>query len=100
MSWLEILHLRSNEEQNRNLIEDLSEQCWNVEFDGDAQSVRIFRHQSVKTDLSLVIESERNSTSEPPTELGLRLKSALKEYGRVDHSVWLEIEGPMQETDR
>lgn len=71
MSRLEIIRLRMAAAVPDGLLEEIR------------RSGRIFRHATLTTDLAVHVMSE---------EVGVRIAAALREYGMVDHSVWIEEE--------
>ena len=54
--------------------------------------VTIYRQVGLETDLAVHIRHEV-SDARRPSELGLRLASALKSHGLVEHTVWEELQG-------
>jgi len=90
MKWLEIIELRSVG-SNRTLLESQLQSLINeVNQDAKQQTIKVYSHVAVETDFSihLVHDSHRVNISGSP--LGQCLASALKEFGLVNHSVWVE----------
>jgi len=90
MKWLEIIKLRSACKDSGLLGELL------LSIDKLSQSGRVemktYHHAALETDLSVhlgwnSVQPERNGSA-----LGLRLAQSLKEFGLVDHSIWIEEE--------
>jgi hypothetical protein len=54
--------------------------------------IRIYRHAAVETDLAIHIRMAEPSANQVDAELGVRLSTALREYGMVEHAVWMEQE--------
>jgi hypothetical protein len=52
--------------------------------------VKIYHHSLVETDLSIHIHWESEKERHDKSPLGLRLSSALKPLGLLNHSVWVE----------
>jgi hypothetical protein len=71
MRRLEIIHLRMAAAVPDGLLEEIR------------RSGRIFRHATLTTDIAVHLMSE---------EVGARIADALREYGLVNHSVWIEEE--------
>jgi hypothetical protein len=94
MKWVEIITLRSPGNINRELIDELLKGVDESDAVTDTSKhlveIKIYRHTVVETDLSIHIywESEKEGQCESP--LGLRLCSALKPWGLLNHSVWIE----------
>jgi len=88
MKWLEVLNLRSAGGSS-GLLEELllsiskSNQSGRVEL-------KTYRHAALENDLSVHIHWESERPEQNGSALGLRLAQALKEFGLIDHSVWVE----------
>jgi hypothetical protein len=54
--------------------------------------MKTFRHAALETDLSVHLHWKSEHPEQNGSALGLRLAQALKEFGLVDHSVWIEEE--------
>jgi hypothetical protein len=90
MAWLEIIEIRSmggNREilksQLQDLINDLSKEA-------ELWSVKIYRQVMLETDFSIHLFHD---TEEPETGCSTicsRLVSSLKDFGFVNHTVWIE----------
>jgi hypothetical protein len=80
MKWLEVIKLRST----GNDFELLNELLLSFEKFNQPELVEMktYDHAALETDLSIHLH----------WALGLRLVQALKEFGWVDHSVWIEKE--------
>ena len=90
MKWLEIIELRSVD-RDRVLNElDLMSLVAEADPGSKLQESKLYVHGTVETDMSvnLIYDSENVDTRGSP--LGLRLTSTLREFGLVNHSVWVE----------
>ncbi len=90
MKWLEIIELRSVD-RDRVLNElDLISLVDEADPGSKLQESKLYVHGTVETDMSvnLIYDSENVDTRGSP--LGLRLTSTLREFGLVNHSVWVE----------
>ncbi len=90
MKWLEVIKLRSAGKDSRSMDELLlSIRKFNQ---AGLVEAKTFRHASLDSDLSIHLhwESERPERNGSP--LGLHLARALKEFGLIDHSIWVERE--------
>lgn len=87
MKWLEIIKLRSSGGSSGLLEEFL------LSLSGSNQrgvvEMKTFRHAALETDLSVHLHWNSEMPAPDGSVLGLRLAQALKEFGLVDHSVWL-----------
>jgi hypothetical protein len=91
MEYLEIIELRSSQDdcekfsqQMIRFVDDLKKENVNYE-------VKLFRCLIVETDWSFHIRVKSETKFTSPSPLSLRLVAALKEFGLVHHSIWLEI---------
>jgi len=90
MKYLEIIELRTSDMDSKNLgkilirfMDDLNKEYKNYK-------VQLYRHLTVKTDWSFHVRIQSGIKATLPSQLGLRIASALKEFGLVHHSVWSE----------
>ncbi|UCF84188.1 MAG: hypothetical protein JSV50_00710 [Desulfobacteraceae bacterium] len=90
MKWLEIIELRSvgnkrtvMELQLNSLIDEVIQKT-------SQQAIKVYSHITVETDFSIHLHNDSKSADNDGSPLGQRLVSALKEYGLVNHSVWVE----------
>jgi hypothetical protein len=88
MNWMEIIRLRSAEKAPESLKGLLS----GLTRKGQPGLVeaRLYRHASWETDWTLHLHWDSEKPEENGTALGLHLAQALKEFGLVDHSIWIE----------
>lgn len=88
MSTLEIIHLRLAGKPPENLCEQIKESiAANEEV---AAKVAVFRRDGLETDLAVHIHHVDTQNSEPG-KLGLRIVSALKAHGLVEHQIWKQL---------
>ena len=94
MKWVEMIELRAVE-NNRELLEShLQQLVHQVDKEANTQAIKVYSRVMLETDVSihLVHDSEDVKNSGGPlSSLGVRLASALKEFGVVNHSVWIEM---------
>jgi len=88
MKWIEIIRLRSAGKAPETLNALFSAFTKNV-LPGLTET-RICRHVLWETDWSLHLEWESEKAEKNGSALGLHLAQALKEFGLVDHSIWIE----------
>lgn len=90
MKWLEIIELRSVG-INRALLESQLQGLVNeVSHRAALQTIKVYSHVSVETDFGVHLYHDSKEVDFSESPLGLRLASLLKEYGLVNHSVWVE----------
>jgi len=94
MKWIEIITLRSPGEMDRELVDELLKGVDESEVASDTPKhlveMKIYHHSAVETDLSIHIYWESETERQRKSPLGLRLSSALKPLGLLNHSVWIE----------
>ncbi len=90
MKWLEIIELRSVdsnrilvEQELKNIIEELKKET-------KQQMLKVFSRVAVDSDFSIHIIHDSKEADTNGSPLGLRLASTLKEFGLINHSVWVE----------
>ena len=91
MKWLEIIELRSVN-RNRDLLKSQLRNLINeAEQEAKKQAIKVYSRVMVDTDFSIHLFHDSEKVENSGSPLGLRLSSALKEFGLVNHSVWIEM---------
>jgi hypothetical protein len=94
MKLIEIITLRCPSKINGQFIDDLLKGVDESDAAADRPrhlvEIKIYHHSVVETDLSIQIHWESEKESQGKSPLGLRLSSALKPLGLLNHSVWVE----------
>lgn len=88
MKWIEIIKLRNAGEVPESLKVLLSGLLKNGPS-GLAEA-RLYRHASWETDWTMHLHWETEQPEKNGSALGLHLSQALKEFGLIDHSIWIE----------
>lgn len=88
MKWIEIIKLRSAGKAPEPLKAFLSAIATNGR--SGPTKMRLYRHATWETDWSLHLHWESEKSQKSGSALGLHLSQALKEFGLVDHSIWIE----------
>jgi len=93
MKWLEIIELRSAggnskllESQMQKLVNEVYERTKN-------NAVKAYCRLMIDTDFSIHLFHDSKKVEKSGSPLGLRLAAALKEFGLVNHSIWIEMQG-------
>ena len=55
------------------------------------KQVVIYSHGNIQTDLSIHIEHENRAVSYSGSDLGIQLTSNLKNFGMVNHHIWVQM---------
>ncbi len=91
MKWLEIIELRSAY-GNKKLLESQLETLINeVDRETKKRAINIYSRVMIDTDFSIHLFHDSKKVENSGSQLGLRLASALKEFGRINHSIWIEM---------
>ena len=90
MKWLEIIELRSvDRDRVLNELDPMSLVA-GLEPGLRPQEIKVYVHGTVETDMSVNLIYDSESVDTRGSSLGLRLVSMLKEFGLVNHSIWVE----------
>ena len=91
MKWLEIIELRSTT-SNRLLLESqLHGIVNNLDKETQKHKITAYSHVMIDNDFSIHLTHDSKNIEKNGSSLGLHLASLLKEYGMVNHSVWIEL---------
>ncbi len=91
MKWLEIIELRSVN-SNRELLESTMQKLIvEVEKEAKRQELRAYSRVMMNTDFSIHLYHDSKKEEINGSQLGLCLASSLKEFGLINHSVWVEM---------
>ena len=94
MKWVEIITLRSPGNINREFVDELLKGVSESDSPTDTLKhlleIKIYYHSVVETDLSIHIYWESEAGNQHKSPLGLRIFSALRNMGLLNHSVWIE----------
>jgi len=91
VKWLEIIKLRragNGEEILREFLRSLA----NSGQIRELIEIRTYRHASFDSDLNVHLYWESERPEPNGSALGLHLAQTLKEFGLMNHSVWIEEE--------
>jgi len=89
MDWIEIIHLRSYTETDREQALDAFGQLAMTEAVQSFRGIRLLRDIDLENDLSIFIYWRGSDHPEGKSPLGLQVASAFSEFGQINHSVWL-----------
>ena len=87
MKILEIVHLRLAGDSPQTLAGIIRNA---ISSGPDPEVVTLYHRKGLETDLAIHIRHLEMFGSERPSVLGLRLASALGDFGLVEHTVWVE----------
>ena len=91
MNCLEIIELRSVNKNRELLKSQLPNLINEVDKEAKKQAIKVYSRVIVDTDFRIHLFHNSNKIDNSGSPLGLRLASALKEFGLVNHSIWIEM---------
>ena len=89
MKWLEIIEIRITN-SDHELIEFYLQQLFD-QIKETKQEVRILNKLNLDTDFSIHLMFDSIDTDSNGSPLGQNIVSALKEFGLVNHSIWIQM---------
>jgi len=90
VKWIETINLRSAGTPRERIEQKVPRSVSEQDRSRIPVSIRVYRHATLDTDLSIHLLFESPGPEARPSALGQRLASALKEFGLVSHSMWIE----------
>ena len=93
MKWIEMIQLRSAGSNREILKSELQRLIDEFNSKRKKQTIMAFSRVAIDTDFSIHIFHDSKKVDNGGSGLGLRLAAALKEFGLVNHSIWMEIHG-------
>ena len=88
MKWLEIIELRFGGSDRKMLKSKLYKLLETVEN----SEIKVYSHVNVKTDFSIHLTHYSEKADRSGSPLGQHLVSTLKEFGLVNHNVWVKFD--------
>ena len=92
MKWIEIINLRSAGAPRESIEQKVPRSVAEVDRGKNLVSIQVYRHATLDTDLGVHLLFDSPRLEARPSALGQRLVSLLKEFGLVNHSLWVEEE--------
>jgi hypothetical protein len=90
MAWLEIIEIRAVG-SNRELLElQLQDLINEVNREANLQAIKMYRHVILDTDLSIHLFHDSKNADTGCSPICTRLVSSLKDFGLVNHTIWVE----------
>ena len=93
MEWLEIIELRAVDSRRELLESQLPKLINEADIESKEQAIKSYSHVTVDTDFSIHLFHDSKIVEHFGSRLGLHLASALREFGLVNHSIWIEMHG-------
>jgi hypothetical protein len=92
MKWLEIIELRTVDSNRESLESQLQELIDEADMEKEQQTIKAYSHAMVDSDFSIHLFHKTEIVEKAGSRLGLRLASALREFGLVNHNIWIEMQ--------
>ena len=91
MKWLEVIELQTVYKDLNKLKMQLENLISDIGNEFELQNIKMYRHLLVDTDFIINLFHDAEKISAGGSSLGLRIKSALKEFGLVNHKILIEL---------
>jgi hypothetical protein len=91
MKWIEVIHLRSTERESAKLMLTVQSLIDEVIDEKSCKKIKMYGRALLDTDLAIQLSHDTKKMEIEGSQLGLRLTHALKEFGMVNHNVWVDI---------
>ena len=91
MKWLEIIELRTSENNSEAAIKELARLINEINQKNQNKGVTLYLKAYLKTDISLHIRHHEDHIPQGGSDLGLNIAASLKVYGLVNHQLWQEV---------
>lgn len=93
MKWIEVIELRSIN-SNRELLESKLQKLIDEMDEGTRKpAIKAYSRAVIDTDFRIHLFHDSDKVEKNGSRLGLRLASALKAFGLVNHGIWIETSG-------
>jgi len=90
MNWIEVIDLRATMGGREILKQMLLKPLKENNRKSGLKKIALYYNASVETDTSIQLQWENEENGPEKSNFGLQLASALEEFGRVNHSIWIE----------
>ena len=91
MKWLEIIELRVTADKWKSMESEIQTMIRDIERNFEKHTIVAFSSSAIEGDYSIHLTHESGRLEKNGSAFGLHLVSLLKEYGMVNHSVWIEL---------
>ena len=93
MKWFETIDLRSIEDGSNAIKQAVKAPLMESDRKEGLKGLSLHRNAFVKTDIRIQLQWETEGRFPEKSDLGLRLASALQDFGRINHTLWIKEEG-------
>ena len=91
MKWIEIIVLRSVNTNRKLLLSELKQLIAQTDKENGRPEIIVYNRVLIDTDFSIQIIHDSVNVENSGSQLGLCLVAALKEFGLVNHSIWIPM---------
>lgn len=91
MKWIEVIELRSVNRDRELLESKLQKLIDQVKKKRKKQKIMVYSRVLIHTDFSIHLFHDSKKVENSGSRLGLCLVNALKEFGMVNHRIWVEM---------
>lgn len=91
MKWAELITVRSTDNRVETLTPALQELMSDVVRKYGPKHIQIYHRERIETDFCIILSHDGGPILNYGSQLGLRITSALRAFGLVNHSVWSEM---------
>ncbi|MFW2368929.1 MAG: hypothetical protein ACN4GW_21135 [Desulforhopalus sp.] len=91
MKWVEVIHMRITKRDIEGIVPIVQKLAGEAIKESSCQEIKMYRRALVNTDLSILLFHDTMEMEKSGSPLGLRINSALKEFGLVNHNTWFEL---------
>ena len=91
MSGLEIIRFRTTATETSQILATLRHLLDQTKKEKSCDEIKMYQRTFVDTDLSIFIYHSNPMVEKGGSSLGLRITSALQEFGMVNHTTWSEF---------
>ena len=90
MKWIEVISLRSASHNSEEICKEVLASIKECKRDQRLKEMKLYRHGTIEIDISVQLAWESGNVNLMGSEAAQHLIHLLKEYGLVNHSVWIE----------
>jgi hypothetical protein len=98
--YLETIELRTSG-QNREKLESAIEKLLaGLNSDAEQEQIKVYNSRLIESDFCIHHHFEANTSDREGSPLGLRIVSALQEYGLIHHNIWCAMPFQLSKTNQ
>lgn len=89
--YLEIIELRTSGQNRKKLESALEKLLAGLKSDPEREQIQVYNSRVIESDFCIHLHFQAENYNREGSPLGLRMVSALKEYGLIHHNIWCEM---------